>query len=140
MPYKTSLELRVTQRYVGTYQHLDQWETLAIAKVLGTRKVFDPEQVTRRWYKARGLSKAEIRHQMARYYQDASEGQTVVFYVVVKHKPGQRDDIMQAIHDSFSRRGCAHEWDCCGCASYSATATHYRGNEFKVEVTTSYNF
>jgi hypothetical protein len=49
-------------------------------------------------------------------------------------------DLTRAINTYFSHSGCRHEWDCCGCASISATAKRVSKREYVVDISTSYNY
>lgn len=117
MGFTTTLELRKTRRYVGTYQHEDEWETVCPVKRLAT-KTFPPRR------------------------DDYDVGPTYVFRLVLPFRPtrAQNRQVLQAIHDSFSRFGCHHEYDCCGCASFSANGERVGTREYRVVMHTSYNY
>jgi hypothetical protein len=48
-------------------------------------------------------------------------------------------DLSQAIRDTLSGSNCRHEFDCCGCASRSASVKR-KNNVYKVTVTVTHNF
>ena len=88
------LQVRETHKYVGTYQHLDRWKDIGRATVIESEVVSkDP---------------------------DAIEETTVVRNVVTVHSEAPDDEIAQALRDTFTSEGCAHEYDCCGCWSHYA--------------------
>lgn len=99
----TSLELRKTHKYVGTYQHEDSWD------YLGT--------VVTQQYSSQGTDD-----------EDPCEPTRIMKLVSVQldnrdhSKPLWTDaQIMQALKDTFTRVGCSHEHDCCGCWSHLVT-------------------
>lgn len=89
-----TLEVRETHEYVGTYQHLDRWREIGWARVIGTEQI----SVDR----------------------ENPEETTVVRHTLTVHADAPDAEIAQAIRDTFTRAGCAHEWDCCGCWSHYA--------------------
>lgn len=143
-PETQLISLRRTRRYVGTWAHLDQWEDLGTAKVLANSAVYGPEKAEDDWNRrVRRWPKHMRRRFLKDYYADPSCGPISYFRVVVPRAMLDvygKDRVLQAIQDTFSRHGCSHEYDCCGCASYSATATYMGGREFKVKLGVGYNF
>lgn len=89
-----TLEVRETHKYVGTYQHLDRWREIGSARVIGTGQTFKD-------------------------YENPEET-TVVRHTLTVHSDATDAEIAQALRDTFTREGCAHEYDCCGCWSHSA--------------------
>jgi hypothetical protein len=49
-------------------------------------------------------------------------------------------DLSQAIRDTLSGSNCQHQFDCCGCASRSASVKRKNNNVYKVTVTVTHNF
>lgn len=95
----TSLELRKTHTYVGTYKHEDKWEYLGtITSLQRSEKCTDEE--------------------------DPCQPTTIINHIKVDldkrdhSAPVWSDaDIKQAIKDTLTTVGCHHEYDCCGCWS-----------------------
>jgi hypothetical protein len=107
------LSLRLTHRYVGTFRHLDEWRYLGAAKVTPGR-IVDPGN-------------------------GYDEGRTYIRWATLP--PGvDRDAACRALVDTFSRWGCAHEYDCCGCASYTTRVLHRHGRRVVLETRVSYNY
>lgn len=164
MPQFQSVARRLTHRYVGTWRHLDQWEDAGRIKVLGGTRHYNayereayhlrtaariypfPSYYSHRrggyvYPKTRPLGKAEIRRRMREYEPDASVGTLSISRVVAYGFKGMTaKEICRAIEDEFSSHGCSHEYDCCGCRSYTARVEHVKGSEFVLRITTSYNF
>lgn len=117
-----TLELRKTHRYVGTYSHLDAWETVGTFEVLGKTgtKITDEEDPCEPF----------------EYY--------LIVRVVPSHRRTTVKTLIRALEDCHSRRGCAHEYDCCGCYSYCAYAwpvcRTVEDRTFMVRVTGSRNY
>lgn len=89
-----TLSVRKTHGYVGSYSHLDKWEDIGIAKVISHKK------------------------RLHRDDEDGSSSYTVQEIMTVKLDEGaDKKLIKRAIHDTFSRSGCACQHDCCGCWS-----------------------
>jgi len=94
------LELRVTHKYVGTYQHEDEW------KVVGDYGIIQSEK----WVK------------VDQDNFDPTEPVMVHYWVKVTPELGiPEEEVRQALRDSFSHVGCHHEYDCCGCRSFYAS-------------------
>lgn len=111
-----NLFTRLTNRYVGTYDHLNDHQHLTTAKVTPPR-VVDPGN-------------------------DYDQGHTVVRHVVVPSGADRQTarKIVRAIEDTFTRYGCAHEHDCCGCASYSTRAKRVARNRYVATTRVTYNY
>lgn len=95
-----ALQIRLTHKYVGTYQHEDEWETLGEYEVLSSQKwkpiddeEFDPTDTIKNFY------------------------EVVVRTYGSEHKA---EKITQALRDQFTQVGCHHDYDCCGCRSFYA--------------------
>lgn len=96
----TSLQLRKTHQYVGSWQHEDKWDHLGTVSTLQYSSICtdaeDPCEPTR----IMKLVKVSLDQ------RDHS-------------KPLWTDaQIKQALRDTFTRSGCSHEHDCCGCWSH----------------------
>jgi len=117
MAHHQDVYLRLTHKYVGTFKDLDDHAYIGEVKVLGRRKVNQPEA----------------------YYEEPSHGPVYVMRVIVP-KTWNRKIWTQALHDAFSRHGCAHEYDCCGCANYSADVRFVGKREAVVRTVITYNF
>ncbi|AJD82997.1 hypothetical protein PJWF_00104 [Achromobacter phage JWF] len=112
-----SVELRKTHRYVGTFKHLDEHEYLGVAKVLRGRNIHRPDS----------------------YYDEPSHGPVRLFSVIVP-RGADRKKWQEALMHTFSAWGCAHEYDCCGCASYSASVRFVSKRRAVVHQAITYNF
>lgn len=107
------LQRRLTHRYVGAYQHLDNWEYVGRAKLLAPRLV-DP----------------------GNDYDDAG-----TYLLHAKIPVGQdAEKSRRALEDRFTRWGCAHDYDCCGCVSTRATVKRVTPRTFSVLVRKSRNY
>ena len=112
------LELRLTHRYVGTYSHLDEWRSLGSAPVILTPpKMVDPGN-------------------------GYDEGGTYLRWATLPRLPRRADrvDAALALQDTLSRSGCHHEYDCCGCASYSTLVVRSKGRRVLLRTTVGYNY
>lgn len=94
---RIALELRKTHKYVGAYQNLDEWETLGSAEI--TSRIVRPADE-----------------------DDYCEPYKHVWYLKVQldepqDTPEYENSVKQALRDSFTHAGCAHDYDCCGCRS-----------------------
>lgn len=117
-----ALSIRETHKYVGTYQHLDEWRDIGSYEQIGEKDLdligedddaCDPCEPLRR-----------------------------MVYVLVRAYDGVTDDeIKQALQASNTSAGCAHEYDCCGCRSYHASdAKRVTGDLWSFTVSSSRNF
>ena len=115
-----TIELRQTRRYVGTFQHLDQWTEIGEADVY-MREAEDcgPEDEP-------DLTEPRVQHGLV-HMTRIGAGVTA-------------EQVKKALADTFSKHDCHHEYDCCWCRSYSATADHICGPIFKLTITSSRNF
>lgn len=102
-PYNTSLRLRDTHTYVGTYRDEDRWTTLGEMKVLQKQSMLmddsDPCEPTRTIHLI--LAKPGVRNGEVDHSLPLADDDTIV----------------RAIKDTFTHAGCAHDYDCCGCWS-----------------------
>lgn len=113
-----ALEKRLTHKYVGEYQHLDDWQRLGTFTVV-----------------AQGTTDTD--------YEDICQPQTTTIFGRVSDVPRgtPRADIEKALRDTFTSEGCAHEWDCCGCRSYRVNSvTRLRDGHWKIIVGSSRNY
>lgn len=93
------LELRVTHKYVGSYQHEDEWKTVG----------------------EYGVIQSEMLVKVDEDDFDPTEPVTVYYWVKVTSDFGSNvEEVGQALKDSFTQVGCHHEYDCCGCRSFYA--------------------
>jgi hypothetical protein len=113
-----TLSLRLTHTYVGTYQHLDKWEDLGTVDEIGTRELPPSEE-----------DKADMTEPLGRE----------LFALVKSEAP--EDQIRRALEDTYTSQGCAHDYDCCGCRSFSATdVKRVTGDLWRVEIHSSRNY
>lgn len=91
---KFTLKLRVTERYVDRYRHLDTEQRVATAHILQeSKQVTDAE--------------------------DPCEPTRIIKLVEVEDEvQGDVPTIVRAIKDTMRAVGCGHEYDCCGCWSH----------------------
>jgi len=63
-------------------------------------------------------------------------------FVLVQPDEGvTTEEIKNALGDHFSAWGCAHEYDCCGCRSYTAHLVQELGHGYwRVLVSSSRNY
>lgn len=110
------LQHRLTNTYVGTYRHMDQWEDIGKIDVLACT-VTDEDDV------------------------DPCEPQKATMLVCVQcDEPTHPMRIERALRDTYSAHDCAHEYDCCGCRSFSATAHHLSADRYEVVIRSSRNY
>lgn len=96
---KGELKSRQTRKYVGTYQHLDEWQHIGDYEVLETRtKEIDDDD-------------------------PCDPARTTMIVAIKCDDPDESDAIIRkALHDTFTHAGCHHEYDCCGCRSFAVTS------------------
>ncbi len=104
---------RLTRRYVDEYRHLDAAEYVGTVKLLAGRQILEP--------------------------QDFDDGGSRRYRVVAPRELASTD-LSDAIADTFSHYGCSHEYDCCGCASHSASVRRVSRREYTMTIHTSYNY
>lgn len=110
---KIHLSVRLTHRYVGTWKHLDGWRDVGTAVLTPGREV-EPGN-------------------------GYDEGGTYIRWATLP-RGVDRDAACRALVDSLSLHGCTHEWDCCGCASYSTRVLHRHGRRVVLQTRVSYNY
>jgi hypothetical protein len=110
---KISIGLRQSFRYVGTYAHLDAWQDVGTA-------VLTPSK-------------------MVREAESFDEGGTYIRWATLPRGQDIEASI-SALEDTLTRHGCAHEWDCCGCASYGTMVIHRHGRRLVLKTTVSFNY
>jgi len=112
------LAIRQTRKYVGTYQHLDQWESIGSCEVIGTKEIPLPEDEE----------------------YDVCDPQAHDHWVLVESEASP-EKIKEALTHSFTQHDCHHEYDCCGCRSYRASKVEHEGGRvWRVKVSSSRNF
>lgn len=110
---KQHLSVRLTHRYVGTWSHLDEWRDVGTAVLTPARAVEE----------GNGFD----------------DGGTYIRWATLPRSI-DRDAACRALEDELSRHGCSHEWDCCGCASYSTRVLHRHGRRVVLETHVSFNY
>ena len=117
------LQTRLTSRFVGTYKHLDDWNTVGSYEVLETRtKIVDEADV-------------------------CEPARTTMLVVLKCDDPNESPALIRkALFDTFTHDGCHHEHDCCGCRSFRVTHVkqlrrpHKGGQTWRVNVFSSRNY
>lgn len=94
----TPLEKRNTHKYVGSWQHEDDWSTLGTMTVLQDSTIETEEDICDPW-------------------------QRLVLLQINDDVTAPEEDIKRALRDTFTKAGCSHDHDCCGCRSYYGKAT-----------------
>lgn len=109
-----TLAVRLTHGYVGTYKHLDKWEDIGTIQVLTSNELPPIEE-------EEGDASASSGHEI---------------YAIVRTFHDSTDrEIAGALIDTYSSHDCAHDYDCCGCRSFSArNAKRVTGDLWRVEV------
>lgn len=107
------LSLRLTHRYVGTHAHLDKWHDIGTVNLTPGRQV--------------------------RPGNGYDEGGTYVRWATLPRGMNRRAAV-RALEHTLSRWGCSHDWDCCGCASYSTRVLHRHGRRVVLVTRVSYNY
>jgi len=113
-----ALERRLSHKYVGTYKYLD-------------------------WHKPVGSLTVKVeKWDRDEDGDDACDPVTTTMVVeVATDEPQPLKLICDAIRDTFSSQGCAHDYDCCGCRStYTSEVAHIIDNKFYVETHSSRNY
>lgn len=114
----TALMLRKSHKFVGSYQHEDNWEYIGRYVIVEQQLFYtDPDDMCepmslkmRLWVKPMGVV--------------------------------EPDQIKQALRDSFTMNGCHHAWDCCGCRGFYASLVEYNDitDEWLVTQSSSRNY
>lgn len=89
---KERLSIRSSHKYVGTYAHLDDWEDIGTVTILH--------------HSVRHLDETDICDPCEELWQVTCDDSNM-----------NTTTIRNAICDTFTKQGCAHEYDCCGCRS-----------------------
>lgn len=120
-----ALELRLTHGYVGTWKHLDKWLYLGRIDEIGTRELpvkedeEDPDPCDPKRHEIFAL--VEIDQDSADFHARwTAPGNPDYSVEDGAYEKWVEKQIEQALHDVYSSHGCDHEYDCCGCRSYSA--------------------
>jgi hypothetical protein len=82
------LEEKLTHKYVGEFDHLDEWREVGTYSILNSRLVEE----------GNGHDEVGLYAIRVRVDSDKSE-----------------DEVKAALNDAFTKWGCSHEYDCCGC-------------------------
>jgi hypothetical protein len=107
------LELRLTHKYVGTYQHEDEWKVVGDYGIMNSQK----------WVKVEDDE------------PDITEPETMYYWVKVTPEFGvPQEEVRQALKDSFTSSGCHHEYDCCGCRSFYSETPELMSQDGDCEV------
>lgn len=113
---KTELMLRTTNKWADGYAHLDQWESVGTMEEI-SNKSFDADD---------GEDLTEPRKQ-------------VIYAIITSAEPDEK--VKQALHTTYTRSHCTHEFDCCGCRSFRLSkAERVTGDLWCVEVGSSRNY
>lgn len=126
MPYTVQVPKRLTHKYNSHYSHLDEWDydNAITLKIICGR--FTPAWLCYLRDKRAGSP-------------DMSEVGESTFQVVVPR--GVPDtEVRTAIYQEFSRGGCDHEYDCCGCPSAYAIPTKVGRQKWRVTQVHSRNY
>lgn len=111
-----ALEVRLTRNFVGTWQHEDEWGVIGTFDRIFTEMVSEDRE-------------------------DPCEPQTMRHIVRIScDEPQPKDRVVRALNDSNTIAGCSHEYDCCGCRSYYATARHLVEDLYEVMIDSSRNY
>lgn len=130
-----TLSQRRTHKYVGTYAYLDKWRDVVEVKLVRGRKISALTDLAQRMGVRHGRNMDQVWNRL-----DASDGPAYVHKVVAPRGWTDHKALIRALEDTYSRHGCHHEYDCCGCASYSAEARHIRGREYSLRIDVGYNY
>jgi hypothetical protein len=120
MANSTVLEIRKTHKYVGTYQHLDEWDYVGTATVTASESETD--------------------------HEDPCESTKTTMIVCVEIDRGitrQTDEelVKSALRSTFTKSGCAHEYDCCGCwSTYVGEVEKITADRYMVVTRSSRNY
>ncbi len=104
---------RLTNRYIDQYMHLDETEFVATVKLTAPRVVEE----------GNGFD----------------TGATFQQYLRVPRGVDVKA-LRQALRDTMGYHGCTHEYDCCGCASYSVFTKLVAPRKLQVTSSVSYNY
>jgi hypothetical protein len=111
-----TLSLRKTHKFVGQWQHEDDWQDIGEVKLVMGQTVHTDEE-------------------------DPCDPTTAEGFAEVQtYQPELPSKIRLALHDTYTHWGCDHEYDCCGCVSYHANVDHIAGPMYRVTITSSRNY
>lgn len=91
------------------------------------------------WIKAAGLMKSNDPKDLS----DLTQPESMVYEVIIKPDPEMAHLIKPAMYTFFSKNTCDHEYDCCGCRSYSVSGLFtmpYADDEYMVVVSSRRNY
>ena len=108
------MELHLYKRLTHKYQ--DGWSSLDESVYIGTAKM-----LSRRMLKDNGI---DGRVHLTRVIAPASLGST---------------DLSDVISSTLSYSRCKHDFDCCGCATVSASVKKLSRRQYSVRLSTAYN-
>lgn len=133
-----ALQKRLTHKYVGEYQHLDQWMDVGSIDEIGRREIPQTKEDEedpcdyRSWEIFCLIKLAPDLHET---WLNSGDGEAFDFDFF-KWTEAQTK---RALLDTHTESGCAHEWDCC--RSYHAqSAERVTGDLWKVVVSSSRNY
>ena len=114
-----ALERRDTHKYVGEYQHLDEWTQLG---------------------RVREVMRGEPTYPDGNNYEDSYKVELLVKVELHEDADASDDEVKLALADVYTSVGCGHEYDCCGCRSFWADAEHLKDDKWLVTISSSRNY
>lgn len=105
IPTSLSLSIRRTHGYNDDYSHLDEWADIGTYRVLQSFHTQEPSG------------------------NETDEQILLVEVTPDEEEKPTRKEILGALEDSLSKRGCSHEHDCCGCTSIYVSQISRRSGE-----------
>lgn len=110
-----SVNKRLTRKYRDGFSHEDRWEHLGVLKVTPARVVQEGN----------------------RY----DEGDTYVRFARISNISREGFKLLKrGLMDTLNTSGCTHDWDCCGCASYSTRVQRVAPRLVLIRTRVSYNY
>lgn len=106
--------VRLTNCYVGSYDHMNEHRYVFTGRVV-PGKVLES---------GNGYDESRVQ----------------LFLVRVPAGSANPRDDFRAIRDTFTKSGCHHEYDCCGCASRYPSVKRVSRREYSVRLTISWNY
>ena len=113
MSQKIQLYKRLTHNYRDAWRHLDGDQYIGDAKQLGV-----------------------TRHIPSTGYDDGGE----YHFRVIAPSALKGRDLSRPISQTMTGSSCAHEYDCCGCASTRASVRRIDRRTYSVKVSVSFNY
>ena len=101
---------RLTHKFNLGWSHEDEWDTAATVKVLPYKVI------------------------------DINDDSYTVTQRVIAPSSHRKTDLSSAIASTFSRSGCRHEYDCCGCVSFHAIVRRVSAREYVAKISASRNY